>query len=130
MPRIRARNLLDSFKFAFEGIGYSLKTQRNMRIHVITGTIVFISAISLKLSFIEISILILVSSIVIVAEMFNTAVESTIDLYSRQRHPLAKIAKDVAAAAVLISALTALTVGLLILGPPIFKLAKDIITWI
>lgn len=121
MPRIRAKNIFDSFKYALEGIGYTIKTQRNMRIHVSVGTLVFLAGLYLKVSRIELSILVIVSTMVVVAEMFNTAIESTIDLYSRQRHPLAKIAKDVAAAAVLVSAVSSAIVGLLVLGPPLIK---------
>ena len=125
-PRIRAKNLFDSFKYAIEGIGYTIKTQRNMRLHVTGGILVFIAGIFLKVNRIELSILIIVSTMVIVAEMFNTSIESTIDLYSRQRHPLAKIAKDVGAAAVLVCAISAAIVGLLILGPPLLKLFHDL----
>lgn len=122
MARIRAKNLLYSFKYAIEGIGYTLKTQRNMRIHTVAGMLAFLVGIYLHLSRFELALLVIVSSMVVVAEMFNTSVESAIDLYSRQRHPLAKIAKDVAAAAVLVSAISSFIVGLLILGPPIFSL--------
>lgn len=127
MPRIRARNLFDSFRYALEGIGYTLKTQRNMRLHFFGGIIVFTAGTYFNISKWEFILLVIVTTIVIVAEMFNTAIESTIDLYSRQRHPLAKIAKDVAAAAVLISAVAATTVGLLILGPPLFDLIASYI---
>jgi len=119
--RIRARNLLDSFRYAFEGIWYALKTQRNMRIHCLSGTLAIILGFYFKINYTQLAMLMIVCSMVIVAEMFNTSVESVVDLYSRQRHPLAKIAKDVCAAAVLVSAITALLVGTLILGPPIFK---------
>jgi diacylglycerol kinase (ATP) len=122
MPRIRAKNLLYSFKYAIEGIGYTLKTQRNMRVHTVAGTLVFFTGIFLGVTRLELAILVIVSSMVVVAEMFNTSVESAIDLYSRQRHPLAKIAKDVAAAAVLVSAISSFIVGLLILGRPIYNL--------
>jgi diacylglycerol kinase (ATP) len=127
MPRIRARNLFDSFRYALEGIGYTLKTQRNMRLHFLGGILVFSAGKYLGVSKWDFALLIIVTTIVIIAEMFNTAIESTIDLYSRQRHPLAKIAKDVAAAAVLISAVAAAIVGLLILGPPFFELAASYI---
>lgn len=120
MPIIRAETLIDSFKYAFEGISYCLKTQRNMRIHTVSGILVFIAGLYFDVTRLELAILVMVSSTVVVAEMINTAIESAIDLYSRQRHPLAKIAKDVAAAAVLVSAISAAIVGLLILGPPFF----------
>lgn len=121
-PIIRAKNLLDSFRYAFEGIGYTIKTQRNMRIHVLVCSLVLITAFFLKVSRLEICMLLIVSTMVISAEMFNTAIESTIDLYSRQRHPLAKIGKDVAAAAVLVCAVASALVGMLILGPPLWEL--------
>lgn len=120
MPIIRAETLIDSFKYALEGISYCLKTQRNMRIHTGVGFLVFVAGIGFRVSILELAVLVMVASTVIVAEMINTAIESAIDLYSRQRHPLAKIAKDVAAAAVLVSAFSAAIVGMLILGPPFF----------
>ena len=121
MPRIRAKNLFDSFKYALEGIGYTIKTQRNMRLHCTVGTLAILAGLFFKVNRLELAILVIVVTMVIVAEMFNTAIESTIDLYSRQRHPLAKIAKDVGAAAVLVSAISSAIVGLLILGPPLLK---------
>ncbi len=127
MPIIRAETLIDSFKYAIEGVVYCLKTQRNMRIHTVFGILVFIAGMYFKVTRLELAILVIVSSSVVIAEMFNTAIESAIDLYSRQRHPLAKIAKDVAAAAVLLSAFSAAVVGLLILGPPFFSLVVKLL---
>jgi diacylglycerol kinase (ATP) len=122
MSFMRAKNIFASFKYAFEGFSYSIKTQRNMRIHTLVGLLALSAGVYLEVSKIELCILILVSALVIAAEMFNTAIESTIDLYSRQRHPLAKIGKDVAAGAVLVCAFAAAIIGLMILGSPILKI--------
>jgi diacylglycerol kinase (ATP) len=121
MPRIRARNLTSSFRHAVEGFGYTLISQRNMRIHVFIGIGVLSCAYLLQVGARDMATLLLVIALVIVAEMFNTCIESAIDLYQRRRHPLAQVAKDVAAAAVLVSAVTAACVGILILGPPLLQ---------
>lgn len=126
MPRIRAKNIFYSFKYAIEGIIYSIKTQRNMRIHLITGILIFIIGILLKVSRIELAILLIVSCMVMVTEMINTAIESVVDLYSRQRHPLAKIAKDLAAGAVLISAVFSAIVGIIILWNPLLNFISNL----
>ncbi|MEK7435202.1 MAG: diacylglycerol kinase family protein [Cyanobacteriota bacterium] len=124
---MRAKNVLDSFKYAYQGIVYTLRTQRNMRIHVSAATLVILTGIFLKVTKVEMAILILSCNVVITAEMINTSIESTIDLYSRQRHPLAKIGKDVAAAAVLVSSISSAVVGTLILGPYIIIFLKKYI---
>jgi len=107
----KARSLLQSFAFAFDGIWYSLKTQRNMRIHFFSALIVLVAAPFFKITSTEFLILIFTISLVIVSEMFNTAIEAAVDLATDKYHELAKIAKNVAAAAVLISALNAVVVG-------------------
>ncbi len=124
---MRAKNVLDSFKYAYQGIVYTLRTQRNMRIHVSAAALVILTAIFLKVTKVEMAILILSCNVVITSEMINTSIESTIDLYSRQRHPLAKIGKDVAAAAVLVSSISSAVVGTLILGPYIIIFLKKYI---
>lgn len=103
--------VIESFGFAFAGIRYCVLTQRNMKIHIFAAIIVLILAYLVKLSTIEFIILILTISAVLAAEMFNTALESIVDLVSPADHPLAKIAKDVAAGAVLCTAIAAVTVG-------------------
>lgn len=127
MSFMRSKNIFASFKYAFEGFFYTIKTQRNMRIHTLVGLLALSIGVYLEVSKIELCILILVSALVMSAEMFNTAIESTIDLYSRQRHPLAKIGKDVAAGAVLICAISAAIIGMIILGPPILKILFKIL---
>lgn len=115
--RRRAASRLASFRHAFAGWRYVLRTQRNAWIHTLASVVVFAIAGWLQLTRIEWTILVLTVALVWVAEFVNTAVEAAVDLLSPEFHPLAKIAKDVAAAAVLLSALAAVAVGILLLGP-------------
>ena len=108
------RSLLDSFNYAFEGIVYALKTQPNMRIHFLLTTAVLLASLIFKLTKLEILILFLTISFVIVSEMINTAIEATIDLITQDYHPIAAIAKNVAAGAVLVAATMSVIVGYLI----------------
>ena len=108
---------LQAIRIAFEGIGYVLVTQPNARIHGGFTLAVFIAAGLLKLPRLEWVILVLTVGLVWAAEIFNTAIEITVDLISPEYDPKAKIIKDVSAGAVLICALSAVLVGLLIFGP-------------
>lgn len=111
---------LRSFGYAFRGFWYVLRTQRNAWIHAVIATLVFIVSLWLNLDAREWAIIILTTAMVFTAEFLNTAIEAVVDLASPQKHPLAKVGKDVGAAAVLIAALAAVLVGLLILGPPLW----------
>jgi diacylglycerol kinase (ATP) len=113
-----------SFVHAFEGCRYILSTQKNSWIHLFATLCVIIFAAWLKLNFNEWALLVLVIGMVWIAEAINTSVETLIDLVTSEIHPLAKISKDVSAAAVLLAALTAVVVGLLILGPPLLQKLK------
>ncbi len=104
----------------FRGFWYVLRTQRNAWIHAVIATLVFILSFWLRLDAREWAIIILTTAMVFTAEFLNTAIEAVVDLASPQKHPLAKVGKDVGAAAVLIAALAAVLVGLLILGPPLW----------
>jgi len=114
------RSRVQSFGHAFRGWGYVLRTQKNTWIHSLLTTAVIVLAFWLRLSAQDWAILLLAIVIVWAAEFFNTAIEAAVDLASPSEHPLAKIGKDVAAAAVLIAALTSILIGLLILGPPLW----------
>lgn len=109
----------NSFKFAFKGWAYVLRTQKNAWIHLAATTLVIAVGVWLGISRYEWAIILLVIGIVWIAEFLNTALESILDIASPERHPLARIAKDVGAAAVLIAAVVAIAVGLIILGPPL-----------
>ncbi len=97
-----------------------LRTQRNAWIHAVVSTAVFALGLWLGLSRMEWAIILLTIAVVWMAEFVNTALEAVVDLASPDIHPLAKVGKDVAAAAVLVGAATAVLVGLLILGPPLW----------
>ncbi|HEY4692670.1 MAG TPA: diacylglycerol kinase family protein [Bellilinea sp.] len=113
------RGRLFSFKYAFSGLRYVVRSQRNAWIHAAITIGVLILAVLLKISLVEWGILLLAIGLVWTAEIFNTALEALVDLASPNTHPLAKIAKDTSAAAVLFSAIISVLIGLVILLPPL-----------
>ena len=119
-PRRPAISRVASFRHAFAGWWYVLRTQRNAWIHAATSTVVFALGLWLGLGRLEWAIILLAIAGVWMAEFINTALEAVVDLASPDLHPLAKVGKDVAAAAVLVGAVTAVLVGLLVLGPPLW----------
>lgn len=114
--RSRAR----SFRNAFSGWGYALRTQPNAWIHAAISLAVLTLCAWLRLPTRDYAIIILTIALVWTAELINTAIEAAIDLASPNHHPLAKASKDAAAGAVLIAAIAAVLVGLLIIGPPLW----------
>lgn len=118
---MRKINRIESFRYAFAGIWYTLKTQRNAQIHLGFATALVILGLALKLTLTEWAILALTTGLVVVTEMLNTVAEAAMDYATTDFNPQVKIVKDVAAGAVLVSAITAVIVGLLILGPPLLK---------
>jgi diacylglycerol kinase len=112
---------IQAFRHAFRGLFYVMKTQRNAWIHTAITLAVFVLGIWLEISLTEWAIIILTIALVFMAEFINTAIEAVVDLASPNKHPLAKIGKDVGAAAVLVSAIASVLVGLLILGPPLLE---------
>jgi diacylglycerol kinase (ATP) len=113
----RSPNLIASFRFAFAGLATLLRTQRNFRIHVAVAIAVIVAGSLFRVQRWEWCVLLLCCSHVLVLEALNTALESHVDLAAPEIHPLARKAKDVAAASVLIASLFSLTIGLIILGP-------------
>jgi len=111
---------VDSFRHAFRGWHYVLRTQKNAWIHSAIATVVFVLGVWLNLPARAWAVIILTTAEVFAAEFMNTAIEAVFDLASPDPHPLAKIGKDVGAAAVLVAALAAILIGLLILGPPLW----------
>ena len=109
-----------SFRYAFQGWHHVLRTQQNVWIHSAIAFIVFVLALWLQLPARDWAVLVLTSAMVFAAEFLNTAIEAVVDLASPDKHPLAKIGKDVGAASVLVAALAAILIGLLILGPPLW----------
>lgn len=111
---MQVRSFLDSVRFAIAGVGYALGTQRNLRIHFVAGTAVLVFAFFLGVDRHDFLILFFAISLVLITEMINTAVETAVNLYINTFHPLARVAKNVAAGAVLVSAINAVLVGILV----------------
>lgn len=114
----------ESFHFAFDGFRYALQTQKNLRIQLIVGIVVITVSTFLPMEAIEWVVLIILISLVIVAEILNTAVEKTIDLIVKEYDPQAKTIKDLSAAAVFFIAITSVIVGLIIYLPKLAALLK------
>jgi diacylglycerol kinase (ATP) len=114
MTRGRAQTLLESFNFAFEGIIHVLRTQRNMRIHFLAAVVVLGAALGFGVSKVELIALLLAIAFVFITEMINSALEQAIDVATTSFDPLAKLAKDVAAGAVLIATINAIAIGYLV----------------
>jgi diacylglycerol kinase (ATP) len=119
MKSQRSRSRIASFGHAVAGLAHVLRTQRNAWIHAVASLAVVLLALWLQLSLTHWALLFLAMAMVWMAEFVNSALEATVDLASPDVHPLAKVGKDVGAAAVLIAAVSAALVGFLIIGPPL-----------
>jgi diacylglycerol kinase len=115
------RSRIQSFNHAFAGLRFVLKTQKNAWIHTIATIITISFAIWLQIDLLGFAVLILTIGTVWTAEFVHTALEAVVDLASPQKHPLAKVGKDVGAAAVLIAALSSVIIGFVILGPALIQ---------
>lgn len=108
------RDPMNGFKYAIEGVVHVFRTQRHMRFHFLTMVLVLVVSLVFKLKREEVIVLLFTITLVLAAEMFNTAIEAVVDLVTQTYHPLAKFAKDIAAGAVLITTINALAVGFLL----------------
>ncbi len=115
------KKLINSFKYAICGIKSSFKSERNMKLHFFSMCCVIILGILLKISLLEWIICLILFSLVISAEMFNTSIETIVDMITKENNKLAKLAKDIAAGAVLFNAIIAFIIGLLIFLPKFFS---------
>lgn len=111
---MKVRKLLDSFNYAIEGIIYAVRTQRNMRIHMIAALVVLTACFFYDLTKIEILAITITITMVVMAELMNTAIEFAVDATTNYYHPLAKLAKNVAAGGVLVTAVNAVVVGYIV----------------
>ena len=125
-PR-RAPSLIESFNYAFEGVIHVLRTQRNMRIHFGIAAAVLIAAVALGVGRIELIALLIAISFVLIAEMINSALEAGIDVATTSFDPLAKLAKDIAAGAVLIATVNAVAVGYLVFSDQVSNRSSRVI---
>ncbi|MDY8021843.1 diacylglycerol kinase family protein [Paenibacillus polymyxa] len=115
-----------TFRYAAEGVMYALRTQVNMRIHVAMALLVIVAGLTLHISRLDWLFVSVAIAIVIVAELFNTAVEAAVDLISPDIHPLAKAAKDTAAGAVLLAAVFAVIIGIFVFYRPMLTLISSL----
>jgi diacylglycerol kinase len=114
------RERINSFGPALSGWAYVLRSQQNAWLHAVASVLAFTLGAWLQISRVEWALIIVAVAFVWAAEFLNTALEAVVDLASPDKHPLAKVGKDIGAAAVLISALNAVVIGLLVLGPPLW----------
>jgi diacylglycerol kinase len=116
-PAIPRSGFLRSFSFAGQGVWYVVRTQRNMRVHLLAGAVAIVAGLVLRIGAADWACVLLAIGLVLTAETLNTVVEALTDLCTDEYHPLAKIAKDAAAGAVLIASAAALGVGLAVFLP-------------
>ncbi|MBU5455120.1 diacylglycerol kinase [Caproiciproducens sp. MSJ-32] len=124
---MKIRKIIESFNCAIEGIIETVRTQRNMRFHLLAALIVLTICFFVDLSKVEFLILLITITLVLAAEIINTAIEATIDMTMNHYHPLAKIAKNAAAGAVLITAINAVIVGYIMFWDKITKISYSVI---
>ena len=115
--------LYKSFGYAFQGIFNTIRTERNIKIHCVAAILVTIFGIWLQISKTEWMICFILFGLILALELVNTAVEATVDLFTEERKPLAKKAKDAAAGAVLVAAIFAAVIGILIIIPKLLEVA-------
>lgn len=117
-----ARDLPASFRYAAQGLVYAFASQRNFRLQLAMGSLALTLGLWLRLNVLELGVLVLTVAAVLVLELLNTATEAAVDLaIGRQFHPLARVAKDCAAAAVLVAAMASILIALLLLSPPLWQ---------
>ena len=123
----KSKNLMQSFGYAFEGIGYALKTVNNLKIHLLFTLVVIVGGFFFEITTSEFLVCLVFIALVISLELVNTAIEEVVDLASPDINPIAKRAKDVAAAAVLFSAIMAFIVGIAIFLPRIIEFVRSFV---
>jgi diacylglycerol kinase len=122
------KSRLKAFRHAFSGWWFVIRTQRNAWIHMLVSIAVILMSIFLQINATSWALILLAIALVWIAEFLNTALEAVVDLASNhQQHDLARVGKDVGAAAVLIAAFISILIGLLVLGPPLLSLFKSLV---
>jgi diacylglycerol kinase (ATP) len=124
---VKPTRFIDSVNCAIEGILYTARTQKHMRYHFLAALLILCAALFLRVSPVEFMLLALAVSFVLFAELLNTAIEVVVDMISPQFHPMAKIAKDVAAGAVLVAAFGTAVMGYLVLAKYLFPVEKEVL---
>jgi len=121
---VKPTRFIDSVNCAIEGILYTARTQKHMRHHFLAALVILVAALLLRVSPVEFMLLSLAISFVLFAELLNTAIEVVVDMISPEFHPLAKVAKDVAAGAVLVAAFGTMIMGYLVLAKYLFPVQR------
>ena len=124
---MKLKKLVDSFNHAIDGVIYTARTQRNMKIHLFAALVVLIACFCFDISKDQFLILAITITMVIGAEIINTAIEAAIDMTTNYYHPLAKIAKNAAAGAVLVTAINAVIVGYIIFGDKLSQFSYEVV---
>lgn len=127
---MKPSRFIDSLNCAIDGVLYAASTQKHVRNHLLTAVAVLLCALVVKVTALEFILLVISISFVLFAELLNTAVEATVDLVTTEFHPLAKIAKDVAAGSVLLAVTCALITGYLILSSYLFPVYRELLAMI
>ena len=127
MSTRRAPSVLDSFNYAFEGIIHVLRTHRNMRIHFAVAFAVIVLALIVNVTKLELIALLISITFVLIAEMINSAVEGAIDIATTSFDPMAKLAKDISAGAVLLASVNALAIGYLVFAGKVADRSSDLL---
>lgn len=113
---------LNSFRYSFEGLEYAYKNEQSMTIHMFVSIAIIVMGLFFKITSIEWLIVFVIIGVVMGTELLNTAIEAVVDLVSPEKHPLAKIAKDTASAAVFVYSMIALVAGLIVFLPRIIDM--------
>lgn len=127
---MRFNSLVDSFNFAIGGLVHTFRTQRNMKIHFLMAFLVLVSSLFLEISKLELIILFFSISLVVAMELINTAIEVVIDMVSEEYRLSAKIAKNIAAAAVLMASINSVIVGYLIFRDELGTISLSLLNYI
>lgn len=120
--KLSFKRLKHSFKYAFKGVGHAFKYEQNFFIHILMAVLAIILGVVLKISKIEWLVLIIIIGLVLAFELINTALESLVDLVTKEYNELAKVTKDTAASAVLVLAIMSVIIGIIIFVPKIIEL--------
>lgn len=124
----KEKSFINSFNYAVQGLIYSLLSQNNMRFHYVVAAVIIFAMLFFDLTRVESAVILISITMVIVAELINTAIESVVDLVTDEYHELAKIAKDVAAGAVVVTAINAVVIGYLLFYDKLNPLTLNILT--
>jgi len=120
---MKNRKLSDSFRNAFRGLGQAFARERNMRIHTAAAVLCIMLGVVCRLDPVSWAVLFIAIGLVVVAELFNTAIEKFMDMITTEYSPKAGTVKDIAAGAVLVAAIVAVILGILVFAPPLLRLA-------